>query len=152
MRPVYVRWVDSGRSSGWESPESAIAWANEDEMFCESVAWLVSENADWVLISSSRHTVEDETREVLQSLQIPRRAILDIKELEIPSGKAEFSATKEASVVEFRRPQPLLSGAGQVSCCEREGACGAGCQGWSDVEGAGGEDRLESEPCPREGA
>ena len=136
MRKVYVRWVDSGRGSGWESPESAVAWANSDDMVCESVAFLVSECDSWILLSSSRHVVEDETQEVLQALQIPRRAVLDIEDLEVVSGKANVEATEGATVIEFRRPEPELSGAGQVTCCEREGSCGAGCQGGTDLEGS----------------
>ena len=74
MKPVYVRWVDSGRSDGWESPEDALKKAKEDDMTCESIAWLVGEDKDWILLSSSKHEGE-----VLSLLQIPRVAVKEIR-------------------------------------------------------------------------
>lgn len=79
MKPVFIRWVDSGRSDGWESPDSALQDARETSMACETVAWLVGQHPEWVLVSSSRRSDE----EVLSTLQIPRCAITEIKELDL---------------------------------------------------------------------
>ena len=74
MRPVHVRWVDSGRSDGWESVEDSLKSTEDDSMLCESLGWLLAETDRYVLIAGSRKGDE----EVLNALQIPKVAIVSM--------------------------------------------------------------------------
>ena len=103
MRQVHIKWVDSANLFGdrWGKLEDI----DDEETLCETMGFLVKENDHSVYIAGSVAT-----EEIGSVMQIPRVAIKEFKE--ISSGQVDIEAAEEAAIVEFRRPEPQLPGAG----------------------------------------
>lgn len=84
MKLIYVEWVDSGTSGGWQPLHDAVRAAADDPMVCESVGWLLAESDRYLLLAPSRKIEHKPgTGEVCDTIQIPVEAVRDRKLLTI---------------------------------------------------------------------
>lgn len=73
---VYVLWADSSGYEGWQSVEDVRL----EEVLCESVGFLVGETNE-VLALALSHCKGHDHRELGSAIVIPKRAVLQRKEL-----------------------------------------------------------------------
>ena len=137
-RLVHLRWADSCNlfQDRWASMDDLDEF--EAETFCETVGWLVAETDRSLFVAGSLAPCE-----IGSVMQIPRVAVvreLAVLSLEVEDGEVEFEGSEGASEVGVCGAGPVVSGAGQVACGEREGAGVAGGEGGPDVSGSGGSD------------
>jgi hypothetical protein len=79
VRRVQVEWVDSVSDDGWVVREDAVTRAAKEGMLdCVSVGMLLDETEEYVLLATS-HMRDGDL--VQGCLQIPRAAVLSVKEL-----------------------------------------------------------------------
>lgn len=82
-RLVEVVWLDSSSDSGWRSAAEALRAAREDSALeHRSVGYELADEPAFVLLTMSwRPPSEDDHAMVSDTLQIPRPAILEVREL-----------------------------------------------------------------------
>lgn len=73
---VYVEWVDSEESSGWQT----ISDVKPGLCICKSVGYLIIEATDYIAISS--HLAFDNDRDCCGLMKIPQCAIKKLKRLD----------------------------------------------------------------------
>jgi len=82
---VEVEWLDSVSEGRWSDLETVMREATYDAMCHRTTGYLLVKNKDFVLLAGSRG---DDSEMVADLMQIPRRAVLNIREL---STKAELA-------------------------------------------------------------
>lgn len=75
-RRVLIRWIDSSGSTGWElAGIEPLPFPLE----VETVAWMLREEASYVVVSSSISDRGGESEQCRSPIAIPRCAILDME-------------------------------------------------------------------------
>ncbi|MGD0090594.1 MAG: hypothetical protein ABSE73_11800 [Planctomycetota bacterium] len=82
-RPVYIRWTDSAAMHGWAA-FSALEKVQSSE--CETVAWLIAERRESVVVSA---TVSFNHSESNSPMAIPRAAIQEIVDVALKQRTTE---------------------------------------------------------------
>lgn len=79
---VYVEWIDSSRLEGWTNRAEVEDLARaRNGLACSSVGLLIEETADRIVVATS----QDEAKNVLSAIVIPRAAIKRIKKRTVAS-------------------------------------------------------------------
>lgn len=79
MKIIKVKWLDAMSENYWISKEKTIENARKENiMIHHSVGFLLEKTPEYLLLIQS---IGDSEEMVLASLQIPRRAILETKEI-----------------------------------------------------------------------
>jgi hypothetical protein len=79
LRLVEVEWIDSMEIPSWRSPhEMRDAAADELDMLCHSVGWLIEETDAYVLLVSN---IQASGEGVSSGMAIPRFAVVKLRDL-----------------------------------------------------------------------
>lgn len=84
MRLVEVEWLDSMSEGGWMRADEARRRATVDAMAHRTVGYVIDENDHSLLLAMGRSNEGDEdSRLVHDTMQIPRVAILTVRDLKV---------------------------------------------------------------------
>ena len=78
---VLVAWIDSSSYGSWKMEENFLAQIDKDGLGCESVGYLVREDAARVILAQSRETKDNDRDQISDLIVIPRVAVVSMRRL-----------------------------------------------------------------------